>query len=155
MKDTKDTAVLLVGAVVWLTCLSGAQTSTTGAIAGVVKDPSGAVVSGARIALSNAAGVERDTTTDATGHYAFLLLPPGGYGVKANRSGFSETVEDVTVRITETTSADISLQIAAQQVVVEVRAAQEVTPTQGTVIQQEQIRQLPLPTRNFQQLDRK
>lgn len=75
MKGTRNTAVLLAGAVIWLTCIAGAQTPTTGAIAGVVKDPSGAVVSSARVALSNAAGVERDATTDATGHYAFLLLP--------------------------------------------------------------------------------
>jgi hypothetical protein len=152
MKGTRGTAVLLVGAAIWLTSMARAQTPTTGAIAGVVKDPSGAVVSGAKIDLSSTAGVARDATSDATGHYAFLLLPPGSYSVKANRSGFSETAEEVTVRITETTAADISLQIAKQQVVVEVQAEQEVTPTQGTVIQQDQIRQLPLPTRNFQQL---
>jgi len=64
-----------------------------------------------------------------------------------NKSGFSETVEDVAVGITETTSVDISLQIAVQKAVVEVHAEQEVTPAQGTVIQQDQIRQLPLPTR--------
>ena len=152
MKGTRGAAFLFVGAVVCLTCISGAQTPTTGAIAGLVKDPSGAVVNGATISLSNAAGVQRDTTADVRGHYAFLLLPPGSYSLRVNKSGFSETVEDVAVGITETTSVDISLQIAVQKAVVEVHAEQEVTPAQGTVIQQDQIRQLPLPTRNFQQL---
>lgn len=152
MKGTRSTAVWLAGVFIGLACAAGAQTPTTGAIAGVVKDPSGAVLSGAGLNLSNAAGVRRDTTADATGHYAFLLLPPGRYSLKASKAGFSETVEDVPVRITETTEADISLRIAVEKVVVEVQAAQEVTPAEGTVIQQEQIRQLPLPTRNFQQL---
>lgn len=152
MKGMRSTAVWVVGALIGLTCVAGAQTTTTGAIAGVVKDPSGAVVRGAAVTLSNGAGIRRDTTADATGHYAFLLLPPGTYRLKANKAGFSETAADVPVRITETTEADLSLQIAVQKTVVEVQAAQEVTPAEGTVIQQEQIRQLPLPTRNFQQL---
>ncbi len=152
MKGTGGIAVWVVGVLIGLTCIAGAQTSTTGAIAGVVKDPQGAVVSGAAVTLSNAAGVLRDTTADATGHYAFLLLPPGTYRLRANKSGFSETAEDVPVRITETTEVDMSLQIAVQKAVVEVQPAEEVTPTEGTVIQQDQIRQLPLPTRNFQQL---
>lgn len=152
MKGTKGTAFLFVAAVVCLTCISGAQTPTTGAIAGLVKDPSGAVVMGATISISNAEGVQRDTTADVRGQYGFLLLPPGRYSLKTNKSGFSETVVDVAVRITETTGVDINLQIAVQKAVVEVHAEQEVTPAQGTVIQQDQIRQLPLPTRNFQQL---
>jgi Carboxypeptidase regulatory-like domain/TonB-dependent Receptor Plug Domain/TonB dependent receptor len=152
MNGTRGSAIFGLAVVFWLACIAAAQTPTTGAIAGIVKDSSGAMVSGARIALSNGAGVERDATTDATGHYAFLLLPPGRYSIKASRSGFSDTVENATVGITETTNADISLKVAAQTVIVEVQGEQEVTPTHGTVIQQDQIRQLPLPTRNFQQL---
>jgi len=74
MKGTRGAAFLFVGAVVCLTCISGAQTPTTGAIAGLVKDPSGAVVNGATISLSNAAGVQRDTTADVRGIMHFCCF---------------------------------------------------------------------------------
>lgn len=153
MKCTNGFAALVAGGVLWLAGLAAAQTSTTGAISGVVKDPSGALVNGTSITLSSSTGVERKTSSDAAGHYAFLLLPPGTYRLVAARTGFGETtLEDIPVRITETENIDIALKIAVQKIVVEVQAAQEETPAEGTVIQQDEIRQLPLPTRNFQQL---
>ena len=152
MKGTKWAKTLTWASLGWVAIATGAQTPTTGAIAGVVKDPSGAVVSGAVIRLSNIAGVDRDATSDGTGHYAFQLLPPGNYHLEATKTGFSPAkIDNMLVRITETTQADVIFSIAVQTAVVEVQA-QEETPAQGTVIQQDQIRQLPLPTRNFQQL---
>jgi hypothetical protein len=141
----------------FLATLVSAQSPTTGQIAGVVKDASGAVVAGAKITLTSSAGVERTTTSDASGHYAFSLLPPGTYRVEAEKAGFSKaTAEDVVVQITQTTSLDLPLTVASQKAVVEVAAETPLldteSPAQGTVINEEQIRQLPLPTRNFQQL---
>ena len=141
----------------WLAGLSTAQSPTTGQITGVVKDPSGAVVSGAKLTLTSSAGVQRGTTSDAAGHYAFSLLPPGSYRLETDKAGFSKaTAEGIIVRITETTSLDIRLEVATQKAVVEVNVEPSLIQTEdaarGTVIEQEQIRQLPLPTRNFQQL---
>jgi hypothetical protein len=137
--------------------LAAAQSPTTGQITGVVKDASGAVVSGAKVTLTSTAGVQRETTSDGTGHYVFSLVPPGSYRVEAEKTGFSTaTAEGVVVRITETTNLDIPLAVASQKAVVEVAVETPLleteSPAQGTVIEQEQIRQLPLPTRNFQQL---
>lgn len=134
-----------------------AQTPTTGQITGVVKDPSGAVVTGAKITLTNTAGVQRETSSDAAGHYTFSLLPPGSYRIETEKEGFGKaTAEDVVVRITEVTPLDIELALAAQKTTVEVTAqplmVQAEGPGRGTVIDQTEIRQLPLPTRNFQQL---
>jgi len=142
---------LLFAGLVW------AQSPTTGQITGVVKDASGAVASGAKVTLTNAAGVQRETTSDATGHYVFSLAPPGAYRVETEKAGFSKAVEEgVAVRITETTSLDIRLQVSSQKAVIEVTAQAALVETEnaarGSVIEQEQIRQLPLPTRNFQQL---
>lgn len=153
MKGKLGITVLAFLGLLALVRIAAAQTPTTGAISGVVKDPSGALVSGADITLSNSAGVQRKTTSDAAGHFALLLLPPGNYHVVANKSGFSQTtLENISVRITETETVDIQMQIASQTVVVEVQDQLQETPAEGTVIQQDQIRQLPLPTRNFQQL---
>ena len=137
--------------------LVSAQSPTTGQVTGVVKDPSGAVVSAARITLTSAAGVQRETVSDATGHFAFALLPPGVYRLETEKAGFGKAVsEGVDVRITETTTLDVHLQVATQKAVVEVEVQPVMVDTEnaanGSVIQQEQIRQLPLSTRNFQQL---
>ena len=52
--------------------------TTTGSIVGTVTDPSGAAVTGATITLtSTATGEGHSTTTDASGNYQFVLLPPG------------------------------------------------------------------------------
>ena len=136
---------------------SWAQSPTTGQITGAVKDSSGAVVKGAKITLTSATGVQREATSDASGHYAFPLLPPGSYRIEAEKEGFSKaTAENVLVRITETTNLDVPLGVASQKAVVEVQAQSALVQTEdaarGTVIEQDQIRQLPLPTRNFQQL---
>lgn len=137
--------------------LGSAQSPTTGQITGVVKDASGAVISGAKITLTSTAGVKRTTFSDGAGHYTFSLVPPGTYRVDGEKSGFSKaTAESVVVRITETTNQDMPLAVASQNAVVEVASEapllQTESPAQGTVIEQEQIRQLPLPTRNFFQL---
>ena len=153
MRAIRASAVSFLGAFLWFVVGAGAQTTTTGQITGLVRDPSGAIVSGAAVTVSNSAGVDRETTTDSTGHFTVSVLPPGSYRVVAKKAGFADTTApDVVVRIIETTDLEITLQVAVQTAVVEVRSELAQTATQGTVIQQEQIRQLPLPTRNFQQL---
>lgn len=150
-------AFVVLGALV---CLGGsvlAQSPTTGQITGVVKDASGAVVADAKIAVTSSAGVQREAASDGNGRFTFSLLPPGTYRLDTEKAGFSQaTTEDIVVRITETTTVDVHLQIATQKAVIEVAAQQALVDTEsaarGDVIQQDQIRQLPLPTRNFQQL---
>jgi hypothetical protein len=152
MKPVRAAAYVLC-VLLWLASGVGAQTTTTGQIAGVVRDPSGAVVGGAAISVSSAAGVERSTVSDESGHFALSILPPGSYHLTVKKPGFAEATADaVTVRITETTGLEINLEVAVQKAVVEVRSEEAETAAHGSVIQQEQIRQLPLPTRNFQQL---
>ncbi len=135
-----------------------AQTPTTGQIAGTVVDPTGALVPGAKIVLTSDAGTQRTITSDASGHYTFPLLPPGRYSLEVTAAGFAvANFTGVTANITETTPLDISLKVkSAAGESINVSAApplvQSENATQGHVIQQETIRQLPLPTRNFQQL---
>lgn len=135
-----------------------AQTSTTGQIAGTVVDPTGALVPGAKIVLTSDAGTQRTVTSDASGHYTLPLLPPGRYSLEVTAAGFAiANFTGVTANITETTTLDVSLKVkSAAGESVDVSAApplvQSENATQGRVIQQETIRQLPLPTRNFQQL---
>src|SRR5256885_11614496 len=60
----------------------------TGRIVGTVSDPSGAVVPGVHVVVTNTAThVSRETTTDTNGYYQVLLLPVGSYTVAADHKG--------------------------------------------------------------------
>src|ERR1035438_2131241 len=87
-----------------LTALAMASTpvpaeTETGRIAGVLKDPSGAVVPGGQISLKNLdSGATRSTTTDPQGRYVFDAVPAGRYQASATSSGFATSVRnDLTV----------------------------------------------------------
>ena len=134
-----------------------AQTPTTGQVNGVVKDPSGGVVAGARVTLTSEAGVNRETTTNADGRYTFSLVPPGIYRLQVDAKGFKSFIVDkIEVRITEysVANADLALEGGSTSVTVtsELPMVDTESPSRGAVISSTDIRQLPLATRNFQQL---
>ena len=140
-----------------MTPMTQAQTATTGQIVGVVTDPSGAVVASANVVLTSDAGVRRQTETDGNGRYAFPLLDPGAYGLEVTLSGFASVkLEGVSVKITESSVVDVALKVASAPTTVSVTGESPLVQTEssarGTVIDETQVRDLPLPTRNFQQL---
>ena len=58
-------------------------------VGGTVRDPSGAVIPSARIALVNTdTGAERNGVTDAQGRYSFSQVQPGSYKITAQAPGF-------------------------------------------------------------------
>jgi iron complex outermembrane receptor protein len=99
----------------------------TGRIAGVLKDPSGAVVQGANILVRNlATGMSESRVTDQLGRFAFDGLFVGRYQVTATAAGFSNAViDDLSVAAGKETNADVSLVVAGAQAVVEVTSAVE------------------------------
>ncbi|HJU93984.1 MAG TPA: TonB-dependent receptor [Pyrinomonadaceae bacterium] len=131
---------------------------STGQLSGNVVDANGAVVSGANIKLtSRATAQERETITNDSGDFAFTLLPAGDYKLEITASGFRTVlVEQVRVNVTQTTTLPVRLDAATVTEMVTIQAdaplVQQETSQVGRTIQQETIRQLPLPTRNFQQL---
>lgn len=149
--------IVVIGAVAVLAGSAHAQTATTGQIVGQVTDPSGALVVGAKVALTSDAGVSRGTITGGNGRYAFPLLDPGVYQIEVAGSGFaSAKLQGVTVRITETSVVDVGLKVGGQATTVSVTGESPLVQTEssarGSVIDQREINSLPLPTRNFQQL---
>jgi len=152
-------ATLLAAASIlcFMTPMTQAQTATTGQIVGVVTDPSGALVAGAKVALMSNSGVRRETTTGNNGRYAFTLLDPGSYQLEVTQSGFASTkLEGIVVQITETSVIDVALKVGGAPTTVSVTSEAPLVQTEsssrGTVIDQTQVNELPLPTRNFQQL---
>src|SRR5437879_5703943 len=89
------------------------QIAGTGAIAGTVTDPSGAVVPEATITIKNEmTGQARTVKSTATGHYSAQLLPPGSYFVAASKSGFKEVrYPGISVHVTETQTVNITLPV--------------------------------------------
>jgi Carboxypeptidase regulatory-like domain len=62
---------------------------TTGSISGTIKDPSGAVIPGAIVTVTNTAmGIARKTTADSKGDYAFGTLAVGRYDLEVSADGF-------------------------------------------------------------------
>ena len=135
-----------------------AQSSSTGAIAGTVKDPSGAVVPNVAVTATSAAtGTTRTATSGADGTYTLGLLPPGDYSVKFEASGFeTTTVPSVTVTVTETGTLDQALHVGAQTQEVTVQANVETVETTnatvGATIAGRTVTDLPLATRNYTNL---
>ena len=126
----------------------------TGLINGTVTDPSGAVLTGATVRVTNTAtGATRQTTTDATGSYTMSGLEPGPYEVLISASGFSDFKETVTVTIGSRTSVSPHMEVAKAGVTVEVfgqGAVQVETQSSSisTMITGQQVSELPSLTRN-------
>src|ERR1041384_2247713 len=135
-----------------------AQTAGTGALAGAISDPSGASVAGAQVKATNEArGEVRTAISNASGTYILALLPPGLYELEVSRQGFKLVrASHLHVDITETTTFNLRMELGqiADRVVVEAHAEQLQTQssTLGEVTSGEQVRNLPLVTRNYTQI---
>ena len=134
------------------------QIAGTGAIAGTVTDPSGAVVTEATIQIKNEmTGQARSVKSTATGNYSAQLLSPGTYVVTASKSGFREVrYPGITVHITETQTVNITLPVGTISETMEVHSDAEQLQTEtsglGNVTTRELVESLPLVTRNYTQI---
>src|SRR5215216_4275365 len=90
-----------------------AQSTTTGAIGGVVTNPNKEVVAGAAVTVKNNGTNKEDTaTTDDTGRFKVANLQPGNYSVTVNSSGFSPSAMDnVVVEIGRETTLEVALSV--------------------------------------------
>ncbi len=139
---------------VWtlLTVLAAAQAASQ--LNGSVTDPSGAAVSGAQITLTEAAtGFQRNTTSNASGLYQFLDVPPGNYHLDATASGFAPyAVAKITLVVKTPSTINIKLQVTGgtTKVTVEGEAPliNRTDASLGNVIEQSQIAELPIADRN-------
>src|SRR5271169_4992528 len=94
-----------------------AQTTVgTGSIVGNVTDPSAAVISGAKVAITNVTTL----TTNSSGAYTSGALLPGDYKVQVSARGFSQQETRVSVLVGNTATANARLQIGQESQVVDV-----------------------------------
>src|SRR5580704_7612805 len=92
-----------------------AQAPGTGAIAGSVSDPSGAVISQASVTVvSEETQSSRTASTTTEGFFRVPMLPPGDYSLNVAASGFqSKTLRSIHVTVTETALVDIRLALGS------------------------------------------
>ncbi len=132
--------------------------SDTASLSGMVRDPSGASVAGAKVTLRNlATGSQRVAATDLEGLYRFSLLVPGPYEIRIEATGFMQYRDDkLVLQVAQAARLDATLQIgsSAESVAVEtvVSVLDTETVSQGTIVSEEKIQSLPLNGRQFIQL---
>src|SRR5437773_2940428 len=114
MTTTRTAPLLILWAVLLSPGSAWAQSATTGAIAGVARDTTGAVLPGVTVEAASPALIEKARTviTDEQGQYKVVDLRPGTYTVTFSLSGFSivrrEGIE-LTVGFTATVNADMKV----------------------------------------------
>src|ERR1700729_323984 len=147
----------MICAVLALSVSMCAQT-TTGRIIGNVHDQSGAAVAGAALTVTDLQrGIVRNVTTDDSGGYVVSNLEPGVYSVRAEAKGFKsverrdiliEVATDVTVEI-PLSPGDVKETIVVTS---EVPLLNTTTSTLGGTLTNQEINDLPLNGRNYENL---
>jgi len=132
--------------------LSYGQTATT-SLRGTVKDPTGALVPGAKITLSDEAnGSTFSAVADAAGNYTFAQLPPAKYHIKATAPGFGEQSKVAELLVNQPATINFSLTVQATSETVDVSAtAQTLNTTDATIgnsVGNQTIQAMPLDGRD-------
>ena len=131
---------------------------TTATILGTVTDSTGAVIAGANLQVKNVDTAQaQNTQTDAAGRYRVPDLLVGSYEVQATKDGFATVVHrGITLTVGSQNVVDFSLAVGQTQQTVTVEGAvtqvETTNSTVGSLVDQAQMRELPLNGRNFEQL---
>ncbi len=124
-----------------------------GTVTGVLTDPTGAVIPGARVTLTDQEkGYTFNATSDGDGRYLYRSIPPGVYSVTAEMPGFAKTVRTgIRVDVNQNATANLSLKVSSSSQSVVVNAQTQVLDAQdattGLVVDRKFINDLPLVDR--------
>src|SRR3989475_637668 len=150
-------ATAIVVLIALSTCLSFAQTSTA-TILGVVRDASGALIPGVSITVKHTeSGLTRTAISSERGGYNLPLLPVGAYEITTTMPGFKQAVRTgINLVVGQEAVVDLTLEVGAnaETVTVSEEAPLVNTTTSSTsgVITEQQVKELPLNGRSFDQL---
>jgi len=162
MRNLLNDAVLLVGicalALAGLTPAHLLGQAATASISGRVTDASGAVVPNATVTIKNTATAATQTaSTDEQGRYTLLDLPIGPYDLTVSKAGFQNSARTgLTLTVGAAPVLDIQMTVgqASETISVNAEAAQVETTTSAvsSLVNQTQMRELPLNGRDWEQL---
>ena len=139
-------------------CESLNAQAATAAILGSVTDSSGAVIAEATVSVRNiGTGVSQTATSDGQGRYRLLDLPIGSYEVRASKTGFQTVLrEGISLTVGSQPVLDFQLPVGKAEQTINVEGAVSAVETEtaavSSLVNQSQMRELPLNGRNFEQL---
>jgi carboxypeptidase family protein len=142
--------VFVFAVMLWAAAASAfAQGVQTGTIRGVVHDEQGLAVPGVTVTITSPTlQGPRTATTDSTGGYTFLNLPPGTYTVAFELAGFASINRQTTVPLGLVVEQNVTLHAAAVAETVRVVAEAPppiATPVVGANLKNEEIEALATP----------
>lgn len=149
--------VLWLAAVMFLPVCLSAQVDT-GGVTGTVTDPTGAVVPGVKVTLTNnATNISESTESTATGTYSFSGMRPATYTLRAELRGFQTFIDKgLEIHVQQTATVDVQLVAGAVSQEVTVTAAapllQAENASVGQTITTQTVNDLPLQTRDWASL---
>jgi Carboxypeptidase regulatory-like domain len=122
-------------------------------ISGTVSDPSGAVIPGAKVTVTQkATSFVREDVSNSAGQFNISSIPPANYTVTVAAPGFKQYGQEVVMLADRSRNMDVHLQVgqATDQVTVEASSVQvnTVSPVLGQVIEHSRVTDLPLNGRN-------
>jgi len=126
------------------------QAALTGEVAGVITDPTGAVVSGASVTLkSSDTGEEYRAVTAASGSYSISLVRPGRYTLTVEKQGFARISQTLNIAVGQAVTASYSMKIGAPTETIEVTATAPLMQTEdaniATTYDASMVEKLPNP----------
>ena len=129
-------------------------TISTGSIAGTVTDPSGAVVEGAKVVITNInTGRTIELTTNSAGAFNSAALQPGTYQLTVTQKGFNAVNATTTVQVGNISTVNVKMPLGQESTTVEVQASNEQVNTEQATVQgvlnAQQVESLPVNGRNF------
>lgn len=152
-------SAFIVGAIGLVSGMAWGQ-NVTASVAGVVSDPSGAVVPSITVVATNeGTGARFQAMSDQDGQYAIRAIPIGTYTLTAEAQGFKRyEAKGIRVQVNEIARVDIGLTVGATTETItvssEVVTVDTTTAVLKNVVDQKRIGDLPLNGRNPTQLMR-
>src|SRR5687767_11311537 len=125
MKSLSKSLMLVVS--LFILAVGGTAQISRGTVSGIVTDGAGAVITGAKVELTNRnTGVAITTSTNVAGIYRFDAVDLGVYSLKINQTGFKQFVSaEINVEANRTATVDARLDIGVGEMVVDVNAASD------------------------------
>lgn len=153
MKFRLCVSTLLVILAVVATAVAQRSTAT---LTGTVMDPTGAVIPNAKITITNKSTQEvRHAQSDSNGYFSQAFLPPGTYSVTAEAPNFQPvTADNLILDVNRTVNQNLTVgkltgATEAVTVTAEAPVIENATVTQGQVIPQQTVQEIPLNGRHF------
>lgn len=130
----------------------------TATLTGIVTDPTGASVAGAKVkAVNTGTNLSREAVTDSAGVYTIPALSPGEYRLEVEQPGFKRQVlPGIVLQVAQEARVNVALQVGEVSESVTVASAAPLVnsenATVGGVITEKRVLDMPLNGRNFMQL---